>query len=222
MPSVLAVDDQPGVIEMLQQLLESSGFDVTVVHNGKDALQLYKDENFDVVMTDIVMEPMDGLTLLAELKKYDPDAIVIMMSGFTTKETAIKALKIGAYDFQEKPFQFKELLLSVRAAVEERTKRTTAPEDDAAIERLERMKNKDLDKRAREIEESERVLADSKTQIEEAEKMLQEREAFLEMSENTLFEKGQILQEQETQLEQLREDLENQNPAQKPAQEPDE
>ena len=208
MPSVLAVDDQPGVIEMLQQLLEPSGFDVTVVHNGQDALQRYKEENFDVVMTDVVMDPMDGLTLLAEIKKYDPDAIVIMMSGFTTKETAIKALKIGAFDFQEKPFQFKELLLSVRAAVEERAKRTAAPEDDAAIERLERMKNKDLDKREREIEEREKALETSRQQIEEAEKMLQEREAFLEMSENTLFEKGQILQEQETQLEQMMEDFE--------------
>jgi DNA-binding response OmpR family regulator len=210
MPSVLAVDDQPGVIEMLQQLLEPSGFEVTVVYNGNDALQRYKEENFDIVMTDVVMDPMDGLTLLAEIKKYDPDAIVIMMSGFTTKETAIKALKIGAFDFQEKPFQFKELLLSVRAAVEERIKRTAAPEDDAAIERLERMKNKDLDKREREIEEREKALETSQQQIEEAEKMLQEREAFLEMSENTLFEKGQILQEQETQLEQLMEDFEKQ------------
>jgi DNA-binding response OmpR family regulator len=217
MPSVLAVDDQPGVIEMLQQLLEPSGFDVTVVHNGEDAIKLYKEENFDVVMTDIVMEPMDGLTLLTELKKYDPDAIVIMMSGYTTKETAIKALKHGAFDFQEKPFQFKDLLISVRAAAEERTKVTSAPEDGAAVERLDRMKNKDLDKREREIDEREKAVGSSQMQIEEAEKMLQEREAFLEMSENTLFEKGQILQEQETQLEQLKEDLDQQKAEQDPA-----
>lgn len=207
MPSILTVDDQPGVIEMLTELFKPAGFDVSIVLSGEDALNKYREENFDVVLADIAMEPMDGITLLMKLKAYDPNVVVIMMSGYTTKEVAMQALRNGAFDFQEKPFKFVELIKSVRRGEEERARRLSAPSDSAAVEQLETIKGKELAKKAKELEEKEKEIEQQKSILEESQSMLQEREEFLEMSENTLFEKGQRLQEIETGLEQMRDDL---------------
>lgn len=200
MPSILTVDDQPGVIEMLTELFKPAGFDVSIVLSGEDALNKYREENFDVVLADIAMEPMDGITLLMKLKAYDPNVVVIMMSGYTTKEVTMQALRNGAFDFQEKPFKFVELIKAVRRGAEERARRLSAPSDSAAVEQLETIKGKELAKKEKEFEQQKSIL-------EESQSMLQEREEFLEMSENTLFEKGQRLQEIETGLEQMRDDL---------------
>ena len=90
MPTILAVDGSPGVTDLLKAILEPGGFEVTVSSSGSDAIKKYKAKEYDVVLSNVPMKPIDGFMLLEELRGYDPDAMVILMSGHATKEMAIK------------------------------------------------------------------------------------------------------------------------------------
>jgi two-component system, NtrC family, response regulator PilR len=115
-PSVLIVDDQPSLREMLEILLNREGYQVTTAGSGPEALELFRKTPFSVVLTDIRMHPMDGLSLLKEIKNLRPQTEVIMISAYADQEKAIEAMNEGAYDFFPKPFDNKELLQVVRNA----------------------------------------------------------------------------------------------------------
>ena len=100
---ILIVDDEPAIQAALRGVLEDEGYRVTAVGSGADALRLVTDEPPDLTFLDIWMERMDGLETLAEIKRLRPETIVVMISGHGTIETAVKATKLGAYDFIEKP-----------------------------------------------------------------------------------------------------------------------
>ncbi len=108
MPSVLIVDDLTAIHEMLGAVIQPTGYTMAFADNGEEALRKYKAESFDVVLADISMQPMDGITLLQQLKAYDPDCVAIMMTGYASTDTAIKALKHGAFDYIQKPFKIDE------------------------------------------------------------------------------------------------------------------
>ena len=118
MPSVLIVDDLLSIHEMLEAVIQPTGFATSFATDGEKALARYKAEKFDLVLADIDMKPMDGITLLKQLKLYEPTAIVIIMTAYASTESAVQALKFGAFDYLQKPFRVDELISTLRRGIE--------------------------------------------------------------------------------------------------------
>jgi two-component system nitrogen regulation response regulator NtrX len=115
---ILIVDDEPGIRSTLRDVLEDEGYRVSAVRSGADALRFFADELPDLTFLDIWMDGLDGLETLAEVKRARPEAIVVMISGHGTIETAVKATRLGAYDFVEKPLSLEKVLVTVSRALE--------------------------------------------------------------------------------------------------------
>lgn len=118
-PHILVVDDEPDIRHLLQEILEDEGFAVEVAENGETARQAYRQHQPDLILLDIWMPDVDGITLLKEWNKDGNLPMpVIMMSGHGTVETAVEATRLGAFDFIEKPLSLAKLLLTVEQALE--------------------------------------------------------------------------------------------------------
>src|SRR3989440_4963241 len=115
---ILIVDDEPAIQSTLRGVLEDEGYRVSAVGAGDDAVALLADETPDLVFLDIWMPGRDGLDTLTELKRLRPDATVVMISGHGTIETAVKATRLGAWDFIEKPLSLEKTLVTVARALE--------------------------------------------------------------------------------------------------------
>ena len=118
MPSVLIVDDLISIHEMLEAVIQPTGFSTAFATDGEKGLARYKAEKFDMVLADIDMKPMDGITLLKQLKAYDPNNVTIIMTAYASTESAVQALKFGAFDYLQKPFRVDELIATLRRGVE--------------------------------------------------------------------------------------------------------
>jgi DNA-binding NtrC family response regulator len=117
---ILVVDDEAGMRRSLAIMLQRQGYEVGEAAGGKEALELMNDDVVDLVIADLRMTPVSGLDLLQAVKRATPDVEVIVMTAFGTVETAVEAMKLGAFDFITKPFQQEEILLRVRNALEKR------------------------------------------------------------------------------------------------------
>ncbi|MGH7278742.1 MAG: sigma-54-dependent transcriptional regulator, partial [Candidatus Rokuibacteriota bacterium] len=115
---ILVVDDEPAIQAALRGVFEDEGYRVSAAGTGADALAFLADETPDLVFLDIWMPGMDGLDTLAEITRLRPEATVVMISGHGTIETAVKATRLGAYDFIEKPLSLEKTLLTVSRALE--------------------------------------------------------------------------------------------------------
>jgi len=118
---ILVVDDEESIRELLAEYLNSCGYEVTCAASGQEALSYYKSNRFDVIVSDLMMSPIDGMELLGEIKKFDPDAVFIMITGFPSIESALEAVKKGAKDFISKPFNIDEIRLKIERAILERS-----------------------------------------------------------------------------------------------------
>lgn len=118
MPSILIVDDLVSIHEMLEAVVQPTGLTTAFATDGEKALTKYKAEKFDLVLADIDMKPMDGLTLLKNLKSIDPSSVVIIMTAYASTDSAIEALKLGAFDYLQKPFKVDELVKTLKRALE--------------------------------------------------------------------------------------------------------
>ena len=118
MPSVLIVDDLVSIHEMLEAVIQPTGFATSFATDGEKGLVRYKGDKYDIVLADIDMKPMDGITLLKQLKLYDPNAVVIIMTAYASTESAVQALKYGAFDYLQKPFRVDELIATLRRGLE--------------------------------------------------------------------------------------------------------
>ncbi len=118
MARLLVVDDEKGIREALAQVFEYEGHDVSAAEDGPDALLTAESFHPDVIFLDVKMPGMDGLDVLARLRTECPGALVVMISGHGTIETAIEATRNGAYDFLEKPLDTDRLLVTLRRALE--------------------------------------------------------------------------------------------------------
>jgi DNA-binding NtrC family response regulator len=118
MPAVLIVDDLLSIHEMLDAVIQPTGFATAFTTDGEKALVRYKAEKFDLVLADIDMKPMDGITLLKQLKLYDPNCVVIIMTAYASMDSAIQALKYGAFDYLQKPFKVDELIATLKRGME--------------------------------------------------------------------------------------------------------
>ena len=115
---VLIVDDEEGVAQSIAGVLEDEGFRVTTARGGEEAIGVFQKEEPDVTLLDIWMPGMDGIEVLRRLKWMSPDCQVIMISGHATISTAMAAVKLGAFDFIEKPLSLDVLLMTIRRALD--------------------------------------------------------------------------------------------------------
>ena len=117
MYKILIVDDELTIIEVLKKLLVKSGYSVTPCLNGTHALDKLKEEVYDLMITDVRLPGIDGITLLQQATDLQSHMAVIVMTAYSEVEPAIAAMKNGAFDYVVKPFNFDELLLTVRRAL---------------------------------------------------------------------------------------------------------
>jgi two-component system nitrogen regulation response regulator NtrX len=117
---VLVVDDEPGVREALTAILQDEGYAVSAVESGEDGIGALEGAPFDVVLLDVWLPGIDGIETLHEMRERSWDTPVVMISGHGTIETAVRATKLGAFDFVEKPLSLERVLLVLRNALRQR------------------------------------------------------------------------------------------------------
>ena len=118
MPQLLIVDDEPSTLSVLTTLLKAEGYDVTSALGGEKASEVLRAEHFDLMLSDIRMSPVDGMTLLRQAHDECPAMSVIMLTAYGSVATAIEALKLGAFDYVTKPFKVDELIYTIKRALE--------------------------------------------------------------------------------------------------------
>lgn len=119
--SILVVDDEKSILNILSAVLIDEGYHVLMATGGIDALKIIKSETPSIVLLDIWMSDMDGIETLRRIKALFPKVIVIMMSGHGSIETAVKATKLGAYDYIEKPLSLEKVVLIIKHALREKS-----------------------------------------------------------------------------------------------------
>ena len=112
-PRLLLAEDDEALASLLEEYLLEAGYDVVVHRRGDTALEALQQEHFDLVLSDIVMPGVDGLTLLRHVYDSSSDTLVILMTGYSGIENALHAVEQGAYDFVSKPFQLSEIRVRV-------------------------------------------------------------------------------------------------------------
>src|SRR5919108_1534152 len=115
---VLVVDDERSMRELLAIMLRQAGHDVTVADGGKAAIEALNNDTFDLVITDLRMREIDGLAVLRAAKEHSPQTVVLVITAFASTETAVEAMKLGAYDYLTKPFKLDEIRLTIGNALE--------------------------------------------------------------------------------------------------------
>jgi len=118
MSKILVVDDEQSMRDFLAIMLKKEGHDVVTAENGTNALKAVQSEIFDLVISDVKMSGKDGIDVLKATKESSPETIVIIITAFATAETAIEAMKLGAYDYIIKPFKVDELKLVINNSLE--------------------------------------------------------------------------------------------------------
>jgi len=116
---ILIVDDEKGILDALSAVLDDEGYTVSTAENGSEALKKIKDDTPSVILLDVWLPDIDGLEILREIRSAYPGVAVIVMSGHGTIETAVRATKLGAYDYIEKPLSMERVHLIVKHAIEQ-------------------------------------------------------------------------------------------------------
>jgi len=129
MNSILVVDDENSMREFLEIMLTQDGYQVTLAENGEKACRILDESRFDLVITDIRMKDIDGIGVLKKAKSVDPAPTVVLISAFATAETAVEAMREGAYDYIPKPFKVREFKEIVKEALRSRKQAESGEED---------------------------------------------------------------------------------------------
>jgi DNA-binding NtrC family response regulator len=124
-PRILLVDDEARFRTNLEKLLRAQGLAVTALGSGAAALEELRRQPYDVIVLDIRMPGMDGLTTLREIKKINPEVEVIILTGHASMDAAMEIIQLGGYDYLMKPCPLEELLLKIDAAYEKKVERET-------------------------------------------------------------------------------------------------
>lgn len=119
---ILVIDDEDIVRTSCNRTLTPEGYEVKMAQNGMDGLKMASEESFDLVLTDLKMPDMDGIEVLRQIKEQWPEFEVIIITGYQTVDTAVKAIKLGAFDYIEKPFTPDALIAAVSKAMENKKK----------------------------------------------------------------------------------------------------
>lgn len=121
MSSILIIDDEKAIRKTLGEILSYEGYQIDDAENGEEGLKRIKEKNYDVVLCDIKMPKVDGLEFLEKARESNPDLPIIMISGHGTIETAVEAVKKGAFDYVAKPPDLNRLLITIRNAMDKQT-----------------------------------------------------------------------------------------------------
>ncbi len=127
---ILIVDDEESVCEVLSVVLRRDGHEVETFTDPRRALEHYREARFDLVLHDVRMPGMDGITLLREIKRHEPTATVLIMTAFSTWQSAVEAMRLGAFDFIRKPFDNRDVRAAVQRAVLARRVREGGRQED--------------------------------------------------------------------------------------------
>jgi len=130
---VLIVDDEERVVQSIAGVLEDEAFRVTTARSGEEAIRIFQQEFPDVTLLDIWMPGMDGIEVLKRLKWISPDCQVIMISGHATISTAMASVKLGAFDFIEKPLSLDVLLMTIRRALDRQKELLTLQQSEEIV-----------------------------------------------------------------------------------------
>ncbi|NLF78091.1 MAG: response regulator, partial [Chloroflexi bacterium] len=115
---ILVVDDEGAIRYSISKTLQRVGYQVHTAASGEEALEMMQRQNYDVVLTDIRMPGLTGVELLARIKEQAPDAVVILLTGYASLETAIESLRLGAHDYLVKPSSSQDIRQSVAQGLE--------------------------------------------------------------------------------------------------------
>jgi len=118
---VMVVDDEENIREVLSNYLESMNYEVDTAEDGQEALNKFEKGDFDLIISDLLMPNIDGLELLKRIREIDKDIIFLMITGYPSIETAVDAIKKGAYDYITKPFHMEDVKLRIERAFEKRS-----------------------------------------------------------------------------------------------------
>lgn len=119
-PKIMIVDDEPITLQNLEYIMNKDGYDVVCVDSGAKALKQLSNTEFDIILTDLKMQPIDGIEVLERTKELYPDTEVILITAYATVDTAVEAMKKGAYHYISKPFKLDEARYTVKKALEKR------------------------------------------------------------------------------------------------------
>ena len=122
-PHILVVDDEESICQLLEVMLTEEGYWVRTATSYDEAMKLFETDQFDVVIADIMMPDVDGLTLLKDVKKVDPEIPVILITAYASLGSAVEALRYGAFDYITKPFKMDQIRYAVKRALETRALR---------------------------------------------------------------------------------------------------
>ena len=117
---ILFVDDEKELLFTVDEYLSQRGYNITVVNSGLKALELTKKKRIDVVITDLKMPEINGIELLKAVKEYQPETEVIILTGYGSIETAVEALKLGGYDYLQKPIKLARLKTLIDRVLEKK------------------------------------------------------------------------------------------------------
>lgn len=120
---ILVVDDEESIREFFEIMLKREGYEVVTSPNGREALEFLKKNQVDLVISDLQMPELSGMELLSAAKEVDPELLFIMITAFGSTETAVEAMKLGAYDYVQKPFKIDEVKIVIAQALEKKSLR---------------------------------------------------------------------------------------------------
>ena len=118
--NVMVVDDEENIRKVLSDYLSELGYSVIAANDGTDALEKFKPGAFDLIISDLLMPNIDGLELLKRIRDQDKDVIFLMITGYPSIETAVEAIKKGAYDYITKPFHMEDVKIRIERAFEKK------------------------------------------------------------------------------------------------------
>jgi YesN/AraC family two-component response regulator len=118
MENILIVDDEKNIVHILSELVKKWGYNPIQAGSGKEALEKFKDMPVDLVITDMVMPEMDGLSLINKITEIRPNTMILMLTGYPTFDSAVQSIKAGAFDFLAKPINSDELKHKIERCIE--------------------------------------------------------------------------------------------------------
>jgi two-component system response regulator AtoC len=133
MGRILLVDDEANILQVLSCMLRSKKHEVVSTTEGQKAIDYVRAENFDLLISDLRMNPIDGIAILKVVKKEKPDLPVLMLTAFGSHETAREAIELGAFGYMLKPFNLQEMLITVQRALTFKTHPQAEPEEQKAV-----------------------------------------------------------------------------------------
>ena len=209
-PKILIVDDEPRMCDSLDILLSGEGYEIHISNCGKDAIERLAKDSVDLVLLDIVMPDMDGRQVMHYINSQDLETLVIVMTGHASTESAVDALRGGAYDYLKKPFEHEELLRTVENALQQKRLRTERKQAEQALQKARDELETRVKQRTADFARANKELKEEIRQRKQVEDTLRENAHRLQIAYDQAIVYAQVLNEEIAQRKQAEEALREQ------------